>query len=182
MQLLLPVTYTAITLGISLVRSSQYPRTVSSVCLRIILRVAPRPPLALRSSISSDGSLLFVVCPSRISTHSVSSDTSAHYYLCFTLLSPPTLRPWSFLFPISLCVVGSSGGERGHRQRGYRRLFEAQRGDQNGDGVGSARCPCIILRNQPRLFRESDLSSFSQTPLQMQSRVQTMTSRTASCI
>lgn len=40
-----------------------------------VQRSVPRPSSALRSSISSEGSLLFVVCPSRISTHSVSIET-----------------------------------------------------------------------------------------------------------
>lgn len=59
-----------------------YPRAVQVLNLAASLQVqrsAPRPSPALRSSISSEGSLLFVVCPSRISTHSVSENETAHY-------------------------------------------------------------------------------------------------------
>lgn len=70
--------YTAITLVLiawfSAVSSHRWPFQCSH---RLIQRLV-ESPLARRSSISSEGSLLFVVCPSRISTHSVStSDTGA---------------------------------------------------------------------------------------------------------
>lgn len=65
---------------------------------------ALRSPPALRSSISSEGSLLFVVCPSRISTHSVSAKRktgiifpfppSSLSFLSFSLM-PPAPPPLS---------------------------------------------------------------------------------------
>jgi len=89
MQLLLPPAYTAIALG--------FVDSFSAVSLHrssVVRRVfALRPTLALRSSISSEGSLLFVVCPSRISTHSVSDETrfyqslSHHLHLSLTAVS-----------------------------------------------------------------------------------------------
>lgn len=69
MQLLLPAAYTAIALGF--VDSFSAVSLHRSSVVRRILPYEPTTP-ALRSSISSEGSLLFVVCPSRISTHSVS--------------------------------------------------------------------------------------------------------------
>ncbi|KAL6258752.1 hypothetical protein P5V15_010701 [Pogonomyrmex californicus] len=55
-----------------LLRSTSCPRAVQVLRLARSFHVLSHDlPPALRSSISSEGSLLFVVCPSRISTHSV---------------------------------------------------------------------------------------------------------------
>lgn len=131
---------------------------------------ALRPTPALRSSISSEGSLLFVVCPSRISTHSVSSETH---------IINPSLPP-----SLSLsrrCISSHHAVSRKTKaiKRHYR--LGGTRGNQNGDSVDRAR-PLHHSVQSARISHEISFLSFLQTPLRMQSRVQTMTSRTVSCI
>lgn len=215
MQLLLPAAYTAIALGFvdSVLRwcpravqvpisAAPFSPTSPTVC-------PPQPSLALRSSISSEGSLLFVVCPSRISTHSVSGETRGALSPYPPSPVPASRPPRVRARPSLLLSVAPSFPPRGSpslaratsvpRERGRQNGAVVPAGepssrpppDQNGDGVARARetgPPCAILRNPPwhRTPRTSLISAdpfaCSQTPLQMQSRVQTMTSRTASFI
>lgn len=153
-----------------------------------------RPSPALRSSVSSEGSLLFVVCPSRISTHSVSGET--HYR---SLLSNPRPLCPSFLVRLFLLLFRrlrrrrlspctSSLANESDKTTPSPRV--PPRANQNGDGVSRAlsvllASSCAIPPWHPTPWDLSRLMppfACSQTPLQMQSRVQTMTSRTASFI
>lgn len=155
-----------------------------------------RPSPALRSSVSSERSLLFVVCPSRISTHSVSGET--HYRSL--LPNPRPLCP-SFLVRLFLLLFRrlrlcrrrlspctSSLANESDKTTPSPRV--PPRANQNGDGVSRAltvllASSCAIPPWHPTPWDLSHLMppfACSQTPLQMQSRVQTMTSRTASFI
>lgn len=79
-----------------------------------------RPSPALRSSVSSEGSLLFVVCPSRISTHSVSGET--HYRSLLPNPRPlcPSFLPSCCSFVASV-VVASPHARRLSRTRAIKR-------------------------------------------------------------
>lgn len=151
-----------------------------------------RPSPALRSSVSSEGSLLFVVCPSRISTHSVSGET--HYRsllpnprpLCFSFLVRLFLLLFRRIRRLSPCTSSLAT----ESDKTTPSPWVLPRANQNGDGVSRAlsvllASSCAIPPWHPMPWDLSHLMppfACSQTPLQMQSRVQTMTSRTASFI
>lgn len=94
MQLLLPAAYTAIALGfVDSVLSGGVHASFEccrSLAPSLLVLLPSRSSSALRSYISSEGSLLFVVCPSRISTHSVSNETRI---IAPSLFLPPRARP-----------------------------------------------------------------------------------------
>lgn len=96
-----------------LVSTRRSSADLASSCI-IFPRPAPRSSPALRSSISSEGSLLFVVCPSRISTHSVSNET--HYRTLLSSLPPPPVHPSrSPLASLPSSVFSAPPPARAHR-------------------------------------------------------------------
>lgn len=145
---------------------------------------------------------MFVVCPSRISTHSVSGETRI---IASTLPRPPfppvagsrlvsfrlrLPRPRRRRSPSSFANEGdktarpsssAARAERGHPscRSKWRRRYSLARA--RGVPLASS---CAIRPGIAAGSLSHNLPPFacSQTPLQMQSRVQTMTSRTASFI
>lgn len=146
MQLLLPAAYTAIALGFRRFVLCSVFAPFKCRSSRFALRSAP----ALRSSISSEGSLLFVVCPSRISTHSVSKAKRA--------LSIPLSHYLYLSLAVALRSRHAVSFAKWKLKRHYR--LGDTRGKQNGDGVDRARGPCIILCNA-FAFRHEISFSFS---------------------
>lgn len=127
---------------ISVFSAASRPHVVQVFDRHVNLHPALRSPPALRSSISSEGSLLFVVCPSRISTHSVSNERNKEKKrkkkkMRIIISLPLSLSLARSLFPLSSFQSSSlpvTFFANEDDKTALSRLSGGPRGDQNGDG------------------------------------------------